>query len=280
MRVTRRSARTAAVATGAVAALLLPAAGAFAADGPAQDPAPTASDRTASDEPAGDQSVLWRNVDLADGSLAKVYQDGPGRFSAEIYAGGSLIDTLTTTGQPAYGQNNGLHVTLQPDGTVTSWLETAPNPDPTPKPTPDPTPKPTPDPTPKPTPDPTPKLTPKPTPKPIPKPAPKPTPHQKSVQQAYAKVTLPDGNTARFFKSKGQNTWPRVEIDRPDGPAVGTLDLKHPTAAHHGWTYKLVDAGKHHYKLAAIDTPKQGANSWVYDFQGKLIEKYTAQKTV
>ncbi|MFE4311481.1 hypothetical protein [Streptomyces sp. NPDC056891] len=107
MRVTRRSARTAAVATGAVAALLLPAAGAFAADGPDQgpDPAPT----------SGDQSVLWRNVDLADGSLAKVHQDGPGRFSAEIYAGGSLIDTLTSTdGQPAYGQNNGLHVVLQP----------------------------------------------------------------------------------------------------------------------------------------------------------------------
>ncbi|WP_024755945.1 hypothetical protein [Streptomyces exfoliatus] len=251
MRVTRRSTRTAAVATGAVAALLLPAAGAFAADTPDQDPAPTAtaSDQTANAQTAsdGDQSVLWRNVDLADGSLAKVYQDGPGRFSAEIYAGGSLIDTLTTTGQAAYGQNNGLHVTLHPDGTVTSWLETAP------KPTPDP--------------------------KSTPKPAPRPAPHKKPVQQAYAKVTLPDGNTARFFKSKGQNTWPRVEIARPNGHAVGTLDPKHPTAAHHGWTYKLVDTGKHRYELAAIDTPKQGANSWVYDFQGKLIEKYTAQKT-
>ncbi|MFI9748376.1 hypothetical protein [Streptomyces sp. NPDC052494] len=269
MRVTRRSARTAAVATGAVAALLLPAAGAFAADAPDQDPAPTAttSDQTtAGDQSAsdggqtatdGDQSVLWQNVDLADGSLAKVYQDGPGRFSAEIYAGGSLIDTLTTTGQPAYGQNNGLHVTLHPDGTVTSWLETAPKPTPDPKPTPKP----------------------KPAPHHKPTPAPKPAPHKKPVQQAYAKVTLPDGNTARFFKSKGENTWPRVEIARPNGHAVGTLDLKHPTAAHHGWTYKLVDTGKHRYKLAAIDTPKQGANSWVYDFQGKLIEKYTAQKT-
>ncbi|WP_329622540.1 hypothetical protein OG357_20570 [Streptomyces sp. NBC_01255] len=235
MRVTRRSARTAAVATGAVAALLLPAAGAFAADVPDQDQDPSVSD----------ESVLWRNVDLADGSLAKVYQDGPGRFSADIYAGGSLIDTLTTTGQPAYGQNNGLHVTLQPDGTVTSWLETAP----------------------------------KPTPKPAPKPTPKPAPKKPAPQQAYAKITLPDGNTAKFFKSKGPNTWPRVEIDRPNGHAVGTLDLKHPTAAHHGWTYKLVDTGKHRYELAAIDTPKQGADSWVYDFQGKLIEKYTAQKT-
>ncbi|CAM5466108.1 hypothetical protein [Streptomyces narbonensis] len=225
MRVTRRSARTAAVATGAVAALLLPAAAAFAADGPAQDPAPAGSD----------QSVLWRNVDLADGSLAKVYQDGPGRFSAEIYANGSLVDTLTSTdGKPAYGENNGLHVVLRPDGTVSSWLDSTP------------------------------------TPKPDRKPTPEPAPHQ-----ASAKVTLPDGNIARFFPGK---TWPRVEITRSNGHAVGTLDLKHSASGHHGWTYKLVDAGKHRYELAAIDTPKQGANSWVYDFQGKLIEKYTAQK--
>ncbi|MEU3748092.1 MULTISPECIES: hypothetical protein [Streptomyces] len=258
MRVTRRSARTAAVATGAVAALLLPAAGAFAADGPDRDPAPTgseASDRsgTSGTDDASDQSVLWRNVDLADGSLAKVYQDGPGRFSAEIYANGSLIDTLVSTdGKPAYGQNNGLHVVLRPDGTVSSWLDGTPTPKPDPKPTPKPDPKPTPKP--------------KPAPKPVPKPAPR---------QASAKVTLPDGNIARFHPGKDR---PRVEITRSNGHAVGTLDLKHSASGHHGWTYKLVDAGKHRYKLAAIDTPKQGASSWVYDFQGRLIEKYTAQK--
>ncbi|APE22527.1 MULTISPECIES: hypothetical protein [Streptomyces] len=251
MRVTRRSARTAAVATGAVAALLLPAAGAFAADGP--DPAPTAAP---SDGTAGDQSVFWRNVDLADGSLAKVYQDGPGRFSADIYAGGSLIDTLTSTGgKPAYGQHNGLHVVLQPDGTVRSWVETAPKPKPEPKPDPST----------------------KPRPKPVPKPTPKPVPEQKknTVRAADARITLPDGNVAQFFKSK---SWPRVELTAKNGGHIGSLDLKHPTAAHHGWTYKLVDAGKHQYKLAAIDTPKQGANSWVYDFQGKLVEKYVAQR--
>ncbi|MFH8578962.1 hypothetical protein OG814_20865 [Streptomyces zaomyceticus] len=78
MRATRRSARTAAVATGAVAALLLPAAGAFAADGPDRgpDPAPTASDTTASDTAPSDTapggpSVLWRNVDLPDGNVAR-----------------------------------------------------------------------------------------------------------------------------------------------------------------------------------------------------------------
>ncbi|MFE6711471.1 hypothetical protein [Streptomyces sp. NPDC057695] len=242
MRVTRRSVRTAAVATGAVAVLLLPAAGAFAADGPDQGPDPASSD----------QSVFWRNVDLADGSLARVYQDGPGRFSAEIYAGGSLIDTLVSTdGRPAYGQYDGLRVALRPDGTVRSWAETAPKPDPKP--------------------------TPKPTPKPDPKPAPKPAPDQRKNTQRLpdAKVTLPDGNVARFFTSTSH---PRVELTQKNGRSLGALDLAHPTAAHHGWTYKLVDAGKHHYKLAAIDTPRQGAGSWVYDFQGRLVGKYVAQK--
>ncbi|MFE5550206.1 hypothetical protein ACFQ71_41645 [Streptomyces sp. NPDC056534] len=231
MRVTRRSARTAAVATGAVAALLLPAAGAFAAD-PAPAPA------------GGDQSVLWRNVDLADGALAKVYQDGPGRFSAEIYAGGSLVDTLVSTdGRPAYGQHNGLHVVLRPDGTVRSWVETAPKPDP------------------------------KPTPKPDPKPA--PDQRKNTVRLPDAKVTLPDGSVARLFTS---TTWPRVELTQKNGRSLGSLDLRHPTAAHHGWTYTLVDAGKRHYELTAVDTPRQGAGSRVYDFQGRLIGTYVAQK--
>ncbi|MEK9519642.1 hypothetical protein MIU24_09565 [Streptomyces venezuelae] len=232
MRVTRRSARTAAVATGAVAVLLLPAAGAFAADGPGQAPGADAT---------GSSSVFWRNVDLPGGGLAKVYQDGPGRFSAEIYTGGSLVDTLVSTdGQPARGQYEALRVVLRPDGTVSSWQETAPAPQPKPKPDPKPAPK--------------------------PKPAPR---------QADARVTLPDGNTARFYKSA---SWPRVEISRPNGHAVASLDLKHPAAAHHGWTYRLVDTGKHRYELAAVDTPKQGARSSVYDFWGRLIDTYTARK--
>ncbi|MFD9607978.1 hypothetical protein ACFWWS_01270 [Streptomyces sp. NPDC059083] len=131
MRVSRRSVRTAAVATGAAAALLLPAAGAaLAAEAPAPAPAAT----------AGDPSVFWRNVDLADGSLAKVYQDGPGRFSAEIYGGGALIGTLVSThGKPAQGEHDGLHVVLRPDGTVSSWLDHGPAPKP--KPAPEPAPK-------------------------------------------------------------------------------------------------------------------------------------------
>ncbi|MER5960968.1 hypothetical protein [Streptomyces sp. NPDC002057] len=165
MRGTRRSVRTAAVATGAVAALLLPAAGAFAAGGPEQVPgAGAASDR--------------------------------------------------------------------------------PTPTPTPKPTPTAT------------------------------PAPKQKPGP-AAQQASARVTLPDGNTARFYKSA---SWPRVEISRPNGHAVATLDPRHPAAGHHGWTYRLVDAGGHRYELAAIDTPKQGAGSSVYDFWGRLVGAYVAEK--
>ncbi|MEU5215029.1 hypothetical protein AB0G79_02370 [Streptomyces sp. NPDC020807] len=174
MSITRRTVRTAAVATGAVAALLVPAAGAaFAADGPADGPGPAAS---------SDQSVFWRNVDLADGSLAKVYQDGPGRFSAEIYGGGSLLDTLVSKdGKPAYGENNGLHVVLRPDGTVGSWLDRAPAP--------------------------------KPDPKPVPKPKPAP---EKQVHRNTTKVVkLPDGHTATFFA--GKDGRPYVKITVPGG---------------------------------------------------------------
>ncbi|WP_369145112.1 hypothetical protein [Streptomyces sp. R44] len=81
MRVTRRSVRTAAVATGA-AALLLPATGAaFAAD--------SGSGQTTSDQTASDQAVFWRNVDLADGSLAKAAKvvKLPDGHTATFFAG-------------------------------------------------------------------------------------------------------------------------------------------------------------------------------------------------
>ncbi|MFE6227178.1 hypothetical protein [Streptomyces sp. NPDC057854] len=125
MRLNRRARvlRTAAVAAGTSAALLLPAAAAFA------------SDQAVSDQAPAGQAVFWRNVDLADGSLAKVYQDGPGRFSADVYGGGQLLGTLRSTdGKPAYGENNGLHIVLRPDGTVRSWLDRVPAPQPDPKP--------------------------------------------------------------------------------------------------------------------------------------------------
>ncbi|MCX4527077.1 MULTISPECIES: hypothetical protein [unclassified Streptomyces] len=63
-------------------------------------------------------------VKLADGSVAKVYKIGDRHFEADILAGSTKLDTLVSRGgAAAYGQNNGLHVVLQPDGTVRSWME-------------------------------------------------------------------------------------------------------------------------------------------------------------
>ncbi|WP_328763278.1 MULTISPECIES: hypothetical protein [unclassified Streptomyces] len=61
-------------------------------------------------------------VKLADGSVAKVYEVGADRFEAGVFAGSTKLGTLVSKGgTPAYGQNDGLHVVLRPDGTVTSW---------------------------------------------------------------------------------------------------------------------------------------------------------------
>ncbi|MEU9701516.1 hypothetical protein [Streptomyces sp. NPDC047981] len=262
MRVTRRTIRTAAIATGTIAALALPTAGAFAADNPAEqgdqsgqssqsDPSGQ-GDRSDQQQPQVDPPVeraFIKSFKLADGSVAKVYQTGTDQYAAEIWAGGSLIDTLTTTGSPAYGQNNGLHVVLQPDGTVTSWGEDGP--------------------------------------KPEPKPEPKPDHKKKDVEKkddtkkdvhnvvSSVRITLPDGLVAKLVKGPHG---PRAVISMPNGNHLGTLDLKNPTATNDGWTYKIVVVGKGQYRFVVIDTPKQGGNSWVYDFHGRLVEKYQVQK--
>ncbi|MFF9913637.1 hypothetical protein [Streptomyces sp. NPDC013457] len=263
MRVTRRTIRTAAIATGTIAALAVPTAGAFAADHPAPAPVPapvpTAGQGAEPDQPevlpdeqrqprTGPpvERAFIQSYRLADGSVAKVYQTGTDRYSAEIWAGGTLIDTLATTGSPAYGQNNGLHVVLQPDGSVASWTEGD-------------------------------KPAPKPEPKPEPKPKPRPVPDKKVQRKAASSVTLttPDGRIAKLVKG---SHGPRVVISQPDGRRLATLDPKHATAHHGGWSYRLVVVGKGEYRFVVVDTPKQGGNSWVYDFRGKLVEKYRAEK--
>ncbi|MEU4268051.1 hypothetical protein [Streptomyces sp. NPDC026092] len=238
MRFTRRTIRTAAIATGTLAALALPTAGAFAVDNPA--------DQSDQQQPQVDPPVeraFVKSFKLADGSVAKVYQTGTDQYAAEIWAGGALVDTLTTTGSPAYGQNNGLHVVLQPDGSVTSWVEgdTKPQPQPKPHPKPDGEKKET----------------------------------KKDVSKTSVRVTLPDGRIASL--AKGPHG-PRAVISMPNGNHLGTLDLKNPTATNDGWTYKIVVVGKGAYRFVVIDTPKQGGNSWVYDFQGRLVEKYRVQR--
>ncbi|GAA3066558.1 hypothetical protein GCM10017562_36090 [Streptomyces roseofulvus] len=249
MRLNRRARvlRTAAVATGTSAALLLPAAAAFAAEGPA-GPAAVASDQDGSTPAASDQAVFWRNVDLADGALAKVYQEGQGRFSADVYGGGRLIGTLVSAdGKPAYGEHNGLHVVLRPDGTVGSWLDRAPNPKPAPEPTP----------------------------KPAPEPKPAPVPHGKTTTPP--RTTLADGTVATFARHVKDG--PRVQVAAVDGTRLATVDARHLTAQHRGWTYKLVpQPGKHQFRFVVVDTPKQGGDSWVYDLSGRLVAAYHAQR--
>ncbi|MFL9678992.1 hypothetical protein [Streptomyces sp. KL110A] len=230
--------RTAAVATGTSVALLLPAAAAFADD--------------ASGDPGAavrDQVSGWP---LADGSTAQVRQTGEGSYRADVVGrDGVLIGSLTSTGgQPAYGENNGLHIVLQPDGTVSSWREDVPAPVPTPKPQPKPDPA----------------------PKPAPKPRPKPAPHHLN-----ARIKLPDGNVAIFAKNVKDG--PRVQVSRTNDQRIATVDARHLTAQHRGWTYKLaVQPGKHQYRFVVVDTPKQGGDSWVYDLNGRLVAKYHAQK--
>ncbi|MFD4135765.1 hypothetical protein [Streptomyces goshikiensis] len=114
MRSTRRTHRrttfrTAAVLAGAAAVLAVPVGSAFA-------------DSSAGAVPAGAPAPV--TVRLADGSVAKVYKTGPNRFEADIFAGSTKLDTLVSGGGGvAYGRSDGLHVVLQPNGGVTSWME-------------------------------------------------------------------------------------------------------------------------------------------------------------
>lgn len=253
MRITRRALRTAAVATGTIAALTLPAAAAFADDQPAPVPNPDSQSQDQDQSQKTTDPVVGRifvqSYRLADGSVAKVYMTTPTDYQAEIWAGGTLLDTLTTSGQPAYGQNNGLHVVLQPDGTVSSWTDQVPTPKPDPKPTP----------------------------KPKPKPPVHPKTHKAHKAHKAPRAKLADGTVATFTKTPKNG--PRVQVSTVNGKRLATVDPRHLTVQHHGWTYKLaVQPGKNVYRFVVIDTPKQGGNSWVYDLNGKLVAKYHAQK--
>ncbi|MEU8691308.1 hypothetical protein [Streptomyces sp. NPDC048665] len=128
----RRTLRTTLVAAGATAVLAGSASGAFAAAAPQSAPAAHA----AAHHHCKDKRVLVKTVRLADKvSVAKVYKTGKHHqhFEAEIWAKGAKFGTLVAKGKPAHGENNGLHVTLRPNGEVTSWVERA---KPKPKPQP------------------------------------------------------------------------------------------------------------------------------------------------
>ncbi|MFD9373908.1 hypothetical protein ACFWA6_40275 [Streptomyces sp. NPDC060020] len=259
MRTTRRTTlRTAAVVAGAATVLALPVGSAFAdspavpepevlpgIEQPAVDPSveppveppvePTPRPTTPPVTPKPKPSVraYVTTVKLPDGSVAKVYKIGDSHFEADILAGSTKLDTLVSKGgAAAYGQNNGLHVVLQPNGTVTSWMEGAP--------------------------------------KPKPKPDVEKDVRKDVRKESSVRVTMPDGRIAKLVDGPNGK---RVEISMPNGNALGTIDLKRPGTQNDGWTYKLVQDGKR-VKFVVVDG-KGGGNSWVYDFSGRLIEKYT-----
>ncbi|MFF3617839.1 hypothetical protein [Streptomyces sp. NPDC002467] len=249
---TRRTAlRTAAVVTGAAAVMALPAGSAFADSPAVPEPQVLPGIEQPSVEPPVDPSVkpeiqppvkpsekpvekpvekpklsvraYVTTVKLADGSIAKVYKISDNHFEADIFSGRTKLDTLVSKGGAAtYGRSNGLHVVLQPNGTVTSWVEGAE----------------------------------------------KPKPEVK--KESSVRLTMPDGRIAKLVDGPNGK---RVHISMPNGNALGTIDLERPSVQNDGWTYELVRDGKR-VKFVVIDG-RGGGNSWVYDFNGRLIEKYT-----
>ncbi|MFJ6778685.1 hypothetical protein [Streptomyces yangpuensis] len=256
-RTTRRTTlRTAAVVAGTATVLALPAGSAFADSPAVPDPEVLPGIEQPSVEPpvepriqppvvppvqppagpsAGAEGVrtFVTAVRLADGSVAKVYKVGGSHFEADVLAGSTRLDTLVGRGGAAsYGQSNGLHVVLHPNGTVTSWMDGAP--------------------------------------KPKPKPEPVPQAKKHVGVESSVRVGMPDGRIAKLVNG------PRGKyavISMPNGHVLGTIDLKRPATQNDGWTYKLVRDGKR-VKFVVIDG-RGGGSSWVYDFGGRLIEKYT-----
>ncbi|WP_369217446.1 hypothetical protein, partial [Streptomyces flavofungini] len=96
-------------------------------------------------KPAPHKRVLVASPTLADGSSAKVYKLSAHHYQADLFGSGGRTGTLDANGRADYGQNNGLHGALQPDGRLSSWVD---EPDPVPAPDNDgtkPAPRPTPD---------------------------------------------------------------------------------------------------------------------------------------
>ncbi|MFE2552244.1 hypothetical protein ACFXGI_27335 [Streptomyces sp. NPDC059355] len=107
----------------------------------------------------------------------------------------------------------------------------------------------------------------------MPKPKPK---HEvrEGKKESSVRIAMPDGRIAKLVDGPNGK---RVEISMPNGNRLGTIDLKHPGGQNNGWTYRIVQDGKR-VKFVVIDG-KGGGSSWVYGFDGKLIEKYVAERS-
>ncbi|WP_338698540.1 hypothetical protein V2W30_20575 [Streptomyces sp. Q6] len=146
MRATRATFRTAAVATGAIAALAVPATAAFADTTPAPQQANGADDQsqgTGTDDQnqngtdgqdqnqgqdqgqdQGDQDQNARQLisspTLAEGFSAKVYSVGGNGAEADIYKDGALVTTLKANGSTAKTTTGGYVFQLTPSGQLTA----------------------------------------------------------------------------------------------------------------------------------------------------------------
>ncbi|MFE2525440.1 hypothetical protein ACFXEL_14495 [Streptomyces sp. NPDC059382] len=242
----RRTAfRTTAVLAGATAVLALPVGAAFA-DSPAapqprvlpgvERPAvdrPITPPTAPSSKPARGYVTTAR---LADGSVAKIYEIGVGHVEADVFAGTTRLGTLAgRDGRPAYGRYNGLHITLYPNGTVSSWVEDAP--------------------------------------KPKPKPQPKPEVVQESAARIVMPdgnvaeaVYGAHGDRVDLSTANGHRLG-TIDLKDPNVLNDGWM-YKLVRDGRDGRD------GRHVLKFVVIDG-KSGGNSWVYDFDsGRLIERY------
>ncbi|MFE7775356.1 hypothetical protein ACFU5O_15930 [Streptomyces sp. NPDC057445] len=86
-----------------------------------------------------------------------------------------------------------------------------------------------------------------------------------------SRITTPDGRIARLVKGRDGGD-PRAEVSMKSGKRIGTLTAEYPSARHAGWTYKLVPNGRHP-EFVVIDG-ERGGSTWVYDFDGELLETY------
>ncbi|MFI5637314.1 hypothetical protein ACIA8H_07780 [Streptomyces goshikiensis] len=98
-------------------------------------------------------------------------------------------------------------------------------------------------------------------------------PKPKAQAPAPVRVVMPDGRIAKLVD--GAAGGERAVISLRGGEVLGTIDLRHPSAVHDGWTYELVRDGER-VKFVVIDG-RGGGSGWVYDFgSGKLVETYGA----
>lgn len=146
MRATRRTFRTAAITTGAIAALAVPTTAAFAADTPPNPPNPQGqADQDKSTDTGTDTETpepgSWESMgttDLGKGWSAKVDVNASARTAkAAISLHGTAKGSLEAYVDPQTTKIDGNTFKLSADGTIT---RTGAAPKPQPKPTPTPTP--------------------------------------------------------------------------------------------------------------------------------------------